>query len=181
MSEPWQVGVLTISDTRSQGLRADTATPLIRQLLEQGGFVVSEVTLIPDDQQRIQERLIELADRQQLPLVITTGGTGFGPRDVTPEATRTVIERKAPGLSEAMRVASATRNPLAWLSRGVAGLRGRTLIVNLPGNPEGAKECLEVLLPLLPHALEMIQGGGHETGHAGSGAYQTLRPAGRPV
>jgi molybdenum cofactor synthesis domain-containing protein len=162
MSEPWKVGILTVSDTRSQGLRADTATPLIRQLLEEAGFAVSETSLVPDDQQRIQERLIELADRQRLPLVITTGGTGLSPRDVTPEATRAVIEREAPGLPEAMRASTATHNPLAWLSRGIAGLRGRTLMVNLPGNPQGAEECLRVLLPLLPHALEMIEGHEHE-------------------
>lgn len=164
MSEPWKVGILTVSDSRSQGLRADTATPRITRLLEQAGFAVNETVLVPDDQQDIQKRLIDMADRQRLPLVITTGGTGLGPRDVTPEATRAVIEREAPGLAEAMRTATAKRNPLAWLSRAVAGLRGNTLIVNLPGNPEGAKECLEVLLPLVPHALEMLRGGGHEHG-----------------
>lgn len=177
MSERWQAGILTVSDTRSQGLRADTATPLIRQLLEEAGFVVHETALVPDDQRRIQGGLIDMADRQRLPLVITIGGTGLSPRDVTPEATRGVIEREAPGLAEAMRVATATRNPLAWLSRGVAGLRGRTLIVNLPGTPEGAKECLQVLLPLLPHALEMVQGGGHDTGDA----RQALRPTSQTV
>lgn len=158
---PWKAGILTVSDTRSQGLRADTATPLIRRLLEEEGWVVGWTGLIPDDPQRIQERLVELADQQQLPLVITTGGTGLGPRDVTPEATKAVIEREAPGLSEAMRASTATRNPLAWLCRGIAGLRGRTLMVNLPGNPQGAEECLRVLLPILPHALDMMEGTPH--------------------
>ena len=157
----WQVGILTISDTRSQGIRADTATPLIRRLMEQAGLVVSEATLVPDDLQQIQERLIDLADRLQVSLVITSGGTGFGPRDVTPEATRGVIEREVSGLPEAMRTATAQHNPLAWLSRAVAGLRGRTLIVNLPGSPQGVEECLEVLLPLLPHALAMAEGTDH--------------------
>lgn len=157
----WQVGILTISDTRSQGIRADTATPVIRRMLEAAGFAVSETVLVPDESVQIQQRLIDLADRLKVGLVITTGGTGFGPRDVTPEATRAVIDREVPGLPEAMRVATAPRNPLAWLSRNVAGLRGRTLIVNLPGNPEGATECLAVLLPVLGHALEMINGRDH--------------------
>ena len=107
-----------------------------------------------------------MADRLTLPLVVTTGGTGFGPRDVTPEATRAVIERDVPGLPEAMRAATAQRNPLAWLSRATAGLRGQTLIVNLPGSPQAVEECLRVLLPLLPHALEMVTGTGHEEPHA---------------
>jgi len=161
MSGQLAVGVLTVSDTRSQGVRADTATPLIRRLLEEAGFVVSEAGLVPDERGQIQERLIEMADRLKLPLVITTGGTGFGPRDVTPEATRMVIERETPGLPEAMRAVTAKQNPLAWLSRATAGLRGRTLIVNLPGSPQGANECLRVLLPLLPHALTMVEGQDH--------------------
>ncbi len=154
-------GILTISDTRSQGVRADATTPLIRRLLEGSGFVVRETALVPDERQPIQERLIEFADRLRLSLVVTTGGTGFGPRDVTPEATRAVIEREAPGLPEAMRTATAQHNPLAWLSRATAGLRGRTLIVNLPGSPQAVEECLRVVLPLLPHALEMIEGRDH--------------------
>lgn len=161
MSELWSAGILTVSDTRSRGLRADTATPMLRQLLEQAGVAVRAQRLVPDELPAIQAQLIELTDRESIPLILTTGGTGFGPRDVTPEATRAVIDREAPGLVEAMRAATATRNPLAWLSRSVAGLRGRTLIINLPGNPEGASECLRVMLPLLPHALDMINGNHH--------------------
>ena len=160
----WQVGILTISDTRSHGIRADTATPLIRRLVEQVGLIVREATLVPDDRQQIQECLIDLADRLQVSLVITTGGTGLGPRDVTPEATRGVIEREVPGLPEAMRTSTAQRNTLAWLSRATAGLRGRTLIVNLPGSPQGVEECLRVVLPLIPHALAMV--AGHPHGHS---------------
>jgi molybdenum cofactor synthesis domain-containing protein len=157
----WRVGILTVSDTRAQGARADTTTPLIQRLLADAGFAVCEATCVPDEQQGIQARLIELADRLKVPLVLTTGGTGFGPRDVTPEATRAVIERDVPGLPEAMRVATAQRNPLAWLSRATAGLRGQTLIVNLPGSPRAVEECLRVLIPLLPHALSMLAGDSH--------------------
>lgn len=157
----WQAGILTVSDTRSQGVREDTTTPLIQRLLEEAGFVVCEAVLVPDELHQIRERLIELADQRQLSLVLTTGGTGFGPRDVTPEATCLVIERDVPGLPEAMRAATAQRNPRVWLSRATAGLRGQTLIVNLPGSPRGVEECLRVLLPLLPHALEMIEGRDH--------------------
>ncbi len=154
-------GIVTVSDTRSQGLGDDTATPLIRRLLEEAGLSVEHAVLVSDEREQIQARLIDMADRRKLSLIVTTGGTGFGPRDLTPEATRAVIEREVPGLPEAMRAATATRNPLAWLSRGVAGLRGRTLIVNLPGSPNAVEECLQVLLPLLPHALAMIDGHGH--------------------
>jgi len=156
-----RAAILTISDTRSQGRRADTTTPVIRRHLESAGFVVSEAALIPDEQAHIQERLIDFADRQQVALVVTTGGTGLGPRDVTPEATKAVMEREVPGLAEAMRSVTARDNALAWLSRGVAGVRGRALIVNLPGSPQAVEECLTVLVPLFPHALEMMDGHSH--------------------
>lgn len=161
MSRHRKVGILTVSDTRSQGLRSDTATPIIRRLLKRAGFSVADAVLVPDEARRIQERLIRMADRQQLALIVTTGGTGCGPRDVTPEATRGVMEREVPGLAEAMRAVTARRNPLAYLSRAVTGLRGRTLIVNLPGSPRAVEECLRVVLPLLSHALEMVEGRAH--------------------
>lgn len=157
------VGILTISDTRSQGLRPDTTTAVIQQTLERAGFVVGATRLVPDDLQQICDQLIDLADRRRIDVVLTTGGTGFGPRDLTPEATRRVIEREVPGIPEAMRTMSAQRNPLAWLSRGIAGLRGRSLIINLPGSPQAVEEGLRVVLPLLPHALEMIEGHSHGT------------------
>lgn len=155
------VGILTVSDSRSQGTRADTTTALIRRLVEKVGYTVGQAVVIPDDAQQIEAALIALADRHMLPLVLTTGGTGLGPRDVTPEATKAVIEREVPGLPEAMRAVTATHNAMAWLSRGVAGLRGRTLIVNLPGSPRAVEECLRVLIPLLPHTLSMIAGDAH--------------------
>ena len=150
-----QAGILTVSDTRSQGIRADRTTAMIRRLLEEAGFAVCEAVLVPDELPQIQRRLIEFADRLKLALIVTTGGTGLGPRDVTPEAIRT---------------STAAHNPLAWLSRGVAGLRGRSLILNLPGSPQGVQECLRVALPLLPHALAMVEGRshGHRTVAAGS-------------
>lgn len=162
MSKPWSAGILTVSDTRSRGERADTATPRLRRRLEAAGFAVEEAALVPDDLERIRERLVDMADRLALSVVVTTGGTGLGPRDVTPEATRGAIEREVPGLPEAMRASTAKRNRLAWLSRGIAGLRGHTLIVNLPGDPRGAEECLRVALPLFPHALAMAAGHPHD-------------------
>jgi molybdenum cofactor synthesis domain-containing protein len=156
-----RIGIVTISDSRSQGTRADTTTALIRRLMAEAGYAVGETAMIADEVKQIEAILIEMTNRHALQLVLTTGGTGLGPRDVTPEATRGIIDREVPGLPEAMRAVTATQNPRAWLSRGIAGLRGRTLIVNLPGSPRAVEECLRVLIPLLPHALSMIAGDAH--------------------
>jgi molybdenum cofactor synthesis domain-containing protein len=118
--------------------------------------------IIPDEQGQIASTLREWSDTHHLNLILTTGGTGLAPRDVTPEATRIVIEREAPGIAEALRAMSLQHTPMAMLSRGIAGVRGRTLIINLPGSPKAVKECLEYLLPVLPHAINLLVGGPQE-------------------
>jgi molybdenum cofactor synthesis domain-containing protein len=148
--------ILTISDTRSAGTREDTTTALMVELLEGIGLQIGTTRLVPDEQDLIAEAIVELCDGADL--VLTSGGTGLAPRDVTPEATRAVIEREAPGIAEAMRAETARFQRLAWLSRAVAGTRGRTLIINLPGNPKAVRECLGVLEPMLPHALKLSSG-----------------------
>ncbi len=154
--------VLTVSDTRAAGTRADETTALAAEILGGAGIEVVATRLVGDEHDDIAAALVELAGAADL--VISTGGTGLAPRDVTPEATRSVLDREAPGLAEAMRSQTAQIQPLAWVSRAVAGQRGRTLIVNLPGNPKAVRECLDVLLPLLPHAL--AQSAGRKHGHA---------------
>lgn len=153
------LAVLTISDRCSAGQMTDTAGPAVVALLRHAWPQAEiETALLPDDEDAIAATL-EVFERQGAALVLTAGGTGMGPRDRTPEATRRAIDREAPGLAEAMRVKGAERNGFAWLSRGVAGLRGNTLIVNLPGSKRGAEESLESILPLLRHALEVAAGG----------------------
>ena len=159
MTTMYRLGIITVSDSAARGEREDVSGRTLREMLQAIGEVVEE-QVVPDDRARIEEALRALADAG-LQFVATTGGTGLGPRDVTPEATRAVIEREAPGIVEAMRARSLEKTPMAMLSRAVAGTRGRTLIVNLPGSPKGVRECLEVLLPVLPHALEILAGGGH--------------------
>ena len=151
-------GVLTVSDKGSRGEREDTSGAAIREMLSTLDVTVERYEVIPDDRASIAQRLIAWADDDGLDLIVTTGGTGLGPRDVTPEATREAIDYEAPGLAEAMRLEGLKHTPMAMLSRAAAGVRGRTLIVNLPGSPRGVRESLSVLLPVLPHALETLRG-----------------------
>jgi len=162
VSRLWRVGILTLSDKGSRGEREDLSGAAIRELLDPGVFAVPEYEVIPDDRETIVETLVAWVDQKKLDLVLTTGGTGVAPRDVTPEATRAVIEREVPGMAEAMRWASLQKTPHAVISRAVAGIRRQTLIVNLPGSPRAVRENLEVLLPALPHAIEKIQGDPSE-------------------
>jgi molybdenum cofactor synthesis domain-containing protein len=150
-------GILTLSDRSSRGERADASGPALASLIQTEGWVVVKQSLLPDDESSIRDKLMDWADKGGLDVILTTGGSGFSPRDVTPEATRAVIEREAPGLAEAMRAASLKITPHAMLSRVVTGIRGRTLIVNLPGSPRGAVENLQVILPVLPHAVQLLR------------------------
>lgn len=157
----YRFAVITASDKGAKGEREDKSGPLLKELLLPWGDVVS-YQVVPDDKEQLAQAMAYLADVEKVDLVVTTGGTGLSPRDVTPEATRVIIEREVPGIPEAMRRASMTVTSRAMLSRGIAGTRGRTLIVNLPGSPKGAKENLEVFLPALDHALEILTGRGGE-------------------
>ena len=150
-------GILTLSDRSSRGERADTSGPALAALIQTEAGTVVKQALLPDEESGIREILISWADSGEMDVILTTGGTGFSPRDVTPEATRAVIEREAPGLAEAMRLASLKVTPHAMLSRVVTGIRGKTIIVNLPGSPKGALENLQVVLPVLPHAVQLLQ------------------------
>lgn len=157
------VGILTISDGASKGEREDKSGENIRSLITQmPDTIVSAGTIIPDEADQITAILREWSDEKHLNLIITTGGTGLAPRDVTPEATRAAIERDAPGIAEALRAISLHYTRTAMLSRGVAGVRGRTLIINLPGSPKAVKECLEYVLPVLPHAVNLLTEGPRE-------------------
>lgn len=151
--------VLTVSDRSFRGERPDAAGPLVAELLKNAGYEVVCTAVVPDEQPEIEAALCRVADEGLAELLVTTGGTGFAPRDVTPEATLAVCERLTPGIPEAMRYASLRLTPRAMLSRAQAGIRKRTLIVNLPGSPRAAKENLEAVLPALSHGLEMLTGG----------------------
>lgn len=159
MSEnSFNFAVLTISDAGSKGQRADSSGDVIVEMMSEAGFSKILRDIVPDEADQIAERLRRWCDSGEADVVVTTGGTGLGPRDVTPEATRTVIDIEAPGISEAMRMETLKNTPFAMLSRGVVGVRKGCLIVNLPGSPTGVRETLEVALRSMPHALEMIRG-----------------------
>lgn len=161
-----RVGILTVSDRSSQGQRPDSSGPALEGLVTARGWKVLHKDMVPDELDTIQKTLLNWVDGGDLDVILTTGGTGFSPRDVTPEATLAVIERNAPGLAEAMRNASLQVTPHAMLSRAVAGIRGRTLIVNLPGSPKAAAENLEVIASVLPHAIQLLRSDPQaEAGH----------------
>ena len=152
-----RVAILTLSDRSYRGERADLSGPVLVDIAKSQGWDVTETLILPDDLDIIRDTLIMWADSGDLDLILTTGGTGFAPRDITPEATRFVVDKFAPGLTEAMRLESLKITPHAMLSRSVAGIRGNVLIINLPGSPKAARENLEIVLPVLGHAVQLLQ------------------------
>ena len=154
----YHAAVLTVSDRSFRGERPDAGGPLVVEMLKNAGYEVTVTAIVPDEQAQIEEKLRQIADSGEVQLLVTTGGTGFAPRDVTPEATLAVCDRLAPGIPEAMRYASMQVTSRAMLSRAQAGIRRQTLIINLPGSPKAAKENLEAVLPAIGHGLEMLSG-----------------------
>ena len=152
------IGILTVSDKGSQGRRHDKSGDVIREILSQIKCESIKYEIVPDEQDIIAGRLIEWADSGDTDVILTTGGTGLSQRDITPEATFSVIDKIVPGIAEAMRAKSLEKSPMAVLSRAVAGIRKRCLIINLPGSPKAVQECLEVVLPAIPHAVEILKG-----------------------
>lgn len=151
----FKAAIITASDKGAQGLREDLSGPCIKKILEEANYEVVSIDILPDDRNLIADKLIELSDRK-IPLILTTGGTGFAPRDNTPEATRDVIEKETPGISEAIRAESLKITPRAMLSRAISGIRKQSLIINLPGSPKAVKECLDFILPILEHGLNIM-------------------------
>ncbi len=163
--------ILTVSDRSSAGTREDLSGPVLSDAVERAGWVVFATAIIPDESQQIQDQLITWADSDEIQIILTTGGTGFAPRDITPEATEAVIDRKTPGLVEAMRAGSLKITPHGMLSRAAAGIRKNTLIINLPGSPKGALENFRIVSPVLPHAVQLLENDdraevGHRPGRA---------------
>ncbi|HIJ67288.1 MAG TPA: MogA/MoaB family molybdenum cofactor biosynthesis protein [Planctomycetes bacterium] len=156
-----KTAILTVSDSCAAGERRDESAQTIADMLPQSEFEICEKKVAPDDAEAIAADLRRFCDQIQADIVFTTGGTGFGPRDVTPEATQAVSEKLVPGIGEIMRAGGCEKTKRAVLSRGIAGIRKRTLIINLPGSPKGAAESLEIILDVLVHAVKMLHGGGH--------------------
>jgi molybdopterin adenylyltransferase len=156
--------IITVSDTRSAGIHEDTVGPMLEKKLIKAGYDVSGIKLVHDDHAKISDILSQLADSKLADLIVTTGGTGLSPKDFTPEATRDVINLEIPGIGECMRAYGASKTPFAWLSRATAGVRGKCMIINLPGSEKGAMESLESVLPILHHAIETAQGITTECG-----------------
>ncbi|MFN8178118.1 MAG: MogA/MoaB family molybdenum cofactor biosynthesis protein [bacterium] len=157
-----RVAIVTVSDRSARGEREDATGPALADAVRAAGGEVVVTCVVADEAPEIEAEIVRLADDARVPLVLTAGGTGFAPRDVTPEATRRVIEKEAPGLAELARASGGAKTRFAFLSRGIAGVRGRTLVVNLPGSPRGAVESWEALAALLPHALSVLAGAGDE-------------------
>lgn len=154
-----RIAVLTASDRSFSGEREDLSGKAIEEICRVQGWEVISLSIVPDEKEALQGELIRLADELKANLIFTTGGTGLAPRDFTPEATLEVIDKQVPGMAEAMRMESLKKTPHAMISRAVCGTRGRTLIVNLPGSPKAVRECLEVIFPAIPHAVELLGGG----------------------
>ena len=154
----FKAAVLTVSDRSFRGERPDAGGPLVVEILKNAGYAVTETAIVPDEKGRIEAALRQWCDREPVDLIVTTGGTGFAPRDVTPEATMAVAGRNAPGIAEAIRAYSGTITPRAMLSRAASVIRGRTLIVNLPGSPKAVRESLDFVLPNLYHGLDVLKG-----------------------
>lgn len=155
-----RVAILTVSDSAASGEQADLSGPLLRELVEQAGGEVTRADVLPDEQDAIAAWLRQVADEEVVDLALTSGGTGLAPRDVTPEATLSILDREARGIAEALRAAGLTKTPRAMLSRGVAGVRRRTLVVNLSGSPKAVREQWEALAPVLEHAVDTVRGEG---------------------
>ena len=160
----WRAAVVTLSDKGYAGEREDKSGPLVCEMLREAGYDVEKSILLPDEQKEIEKNLYKLCDEDRMDIIFTTGGTGFSPRDCTPEATLAVATKNAPGIAEAMRLASLKITPRAMLSRGASVIRGRTLIINLPGSPKAVRENLEAVLPSLQHGLEILTGQSGECG-----------------
>ena len=164
----FSAGILVISDKGSRGERGDESGPVVKQCISKLPVVTSEYAIVPDEKEAIVSILKEWVDEKGLDIIFTSGGTGLSPRDVTPEATLEIIDRVVPGLVEATRMETMKKKRDAILSRAVAGIRGKCLIINLPGSPGGVRECLDVILPVLPHALDIVSGKVWEHSHSGS-------------